>query len=54
MAEVSDGSAVGSAGQVQGEPRSSLPVATCQPVVTLLERAWTQVGTSEQSLFEKR
>ena len=29
-----------------------LPVVTFQSVVTLLERAWTSVGTSEQKLFE--
>ena len=37
----------------QGVPRSVL-VVTCQSVVTLLERAWTSVGTSEHSWFELR
>ena len=49
--EITVGSAVGE-GVGQGEPRSSLPVVTCQLEVTWLERAWTSVGTSEQSWFE--
>ena len=31
-----------------GVPKS-LPVVTCQPAMTPLERAWTSEGTSEQS-----
>lgn len=50
--ETAVGSDVGE-GVGQGEPRSSLPVVTCQSVVTPLERACTCVGTSSQSWFEK-
>ena len=35
----------------QGVPKS-LPVVTCQPELTLLERACTCVGTSSQSWFD--
>ena len=46
------GSAVGN-GVGQVVPMKSLPVVTLQ-LATLLERAWTSVGTSAQSLFERR